>query len=425
MKLKDIIKINIYNIFLRPANYLLSSLLIHFQTYNNKILVYSAMPPATTGMASFALRIFKQNINDFIIINKFNHVLEYFYALFFEKNFNKNIFDISANISVLKNFTIKGKIFVIGNSPHHDETFKKAVETKGEANRFLYIGENLLLTPPLNYLNGWRKEKMEQIIEKYYNKKLEITFEEDLNTFWVKNNIYGLKIIKELTGINKFIVFNDYSRKLFEKEFSEDELKELEIYVINPPIDEIKDVKISKELIKSNEYLIGSFGLPQAQKSTHDIIEAVNLLNKSGEKIKLILAGYSVKKYLGTLNLDKNNIIIYEKPSTKKLLSLMKTVDIAIQLRPNSQGETSGCVSELLGLNKIIISTAGFVTNGLDKFCINVPPYISPEALAKVILESLNANNCITRNIFENYTFKNAANMIKEILWKYKAEDFK
>ena len=65
-----------------------------------------------------------------------------------------------------------------------------------------------------------------------------------------------------------------------------------------------------------------------------------------------------------------------------------------------------------------IITTKGFVTNGLEKYCINVDPYITPENLAKVITENLNNYKKIKDNddIFNHYSFLCAANKIKEIL---------
>ena len=224
MKVKEIIKIGLYKIFLQPVNWLLSSLLLTGQKNSEKTLVYSVMPPATTGMASFALNIFNKQKQDFLIVNKFNNIFYYLYAVFYEKQFNSNIFDISIDKQLNKNFKIDKKIFVVGNSSHHDETFKKAVASKGEENRYLYLGENLLITPALNYLNAWKKHNMEACIHKYYNKELDVTFDEDINKFWVKHNITGLKIIKELTGINKFIVFNENAKELLKKEFSKDEL---------------------------------------------------------------------------------------------------------------------------------------------------------------------------------------------------------
>lgn len=415
MKVKDIIKLGIYKTFLVPINWMLSLVLSFLQKkHNNKTMVYSVMPPASTGMAPFALKIFNKRKNDFLIVNKFNNPFEYLYAIFYGHSLNTNIFDISFDKYLMKNFKIQKKIFVIGNSPHHNETLKKAIETKGEENRYLYLGENLLFTPALNYLNAWKKEAMEETISKYYNKNLEVTFKEDLNIFWTKNNIYGLKIIKELTEINKFIVFNENAKDLFAKEFTSEELADIKINTINPPVEDLTTIPPAPQFASRDYVLIGSFGLPQKLKSTPDIIETINLLNKNGTKTKLLLAGYSVKEYLNTLSINKENIIAYDSPSEKKLLSLMKSVDIAIQLRPKNQGETSGCISELLGLKQKIITTKGFVTNGLEKYCINVDPYITPENLAKVITENLNNYKKIKDNddIFNHYSFLCAANKI-------------
>ena len=58
MKVKDIIKLGIYKTFLVPINWMLSLVLSFLQKkHNNKTMVYSVMPPASTGMAPFALAL--------------------------------------------------------------------------------------------------------------------------------------------------------------------------------------------------------------------------------------------------------------------------------------------------------------------------------------------------------------------------------
>ena len=106
----------------------------------------------------------------------------------------------------------------------------------------------------------------------------------------------------------------------------------------------------------------------------------------------------------------------FETKDTEDFISLMNSVDIAIQLRNNTIGESSGVINQLLGLNKKIITTKGFVSKELSKSVREVKPFISAEELALEILYYLEDKTIIDNSeLIEKYSFENLGKKILEL----------
>lgn len=389
-----------------------------FFSKNNKarVLVYSVMPPENTGMAPFALNIFNKR-EDFIVFSKHKYLLNYFNCLFSQKHFNKNVYPFELEKLIEKRTDVQSKIFVIGNSSHHKYTLDKAIDTKGENNRYLYLGENYVMGFLIEYFKLNTIEKIKNFIYKYYQKNVDIE-KQNIYESLTNANIYGTKILSEITGIKNFIVFSDNAIEFFKKDFGENEFADLNIKIAPTVIPSFNRKNNPQNTYENRDYImVGSFGISQKNKSTDDIVKAVNCMNAKGEKTKLLLAGYKVNNYIKALpeNITTEHIIAIENPNQNKLYELMASVDVAVQLRSVSHGELSGCISELLGLNKKVITTKNFVPNSIKKFCVEVEPFIAPEALANVISDELIRKNELDFTQLNTLDFKNCAEKIYEM----------
>ena len=237
----------------------------------------------------------------------------------------------------------------------------------------------------------------------------------------LNNNIYGIKIILSLTNITNIIVNNDKSEKLILNEIKGTEYdNKINIIKMFLPIEKLNKENIKKQYNKLPDNIyIGSFGQLDSVKCSDTIIKAINILNKKyNNKIKLVVSGYNAKDYINNIK-DKTlteNIMCFETKDTEDFISLMNSVDIAIQLRNNTIGESSGVINQLLGLNKKIIATKGFVSKELSKSVREVKPFISAEELALEILDYLEDKTIIdNRELIEKYSFENLANKLLEL----------
>jgi len=105
---------------------------------------------------------------------------------------------------------------------------------------------------------------------------------------------------------------------------------------------------------------LGHFGSLSADKGIAVTLAAVERL-RARRPAELVLAGFGVGAYAHRHGLDRIPWVeVHDSPAQARLLQLMASVDAAVQLREATHGESSGVVSQLLGLGKpVVVSRAG------------------------------------------------------------------
>ena len=112
-----------------------------------------------------------------------------------------------------------------------------------------------------------------------------------------------------------------------------------------------------------------------------------------------------------TVDSASKNIIIKHSPSDEELFKLMQSIDLAAQLRKNPHGESSGCIAQLLGLNKKILTTENFVDNKFKDFVYTLPSDADTEDLEKKILFCLQEPDKLN-NLYEEYSYEKLAELL-------------
>jgi glycosyltransferase involved in cell wall biosynthesis len=138
------------------------------------------------------------------------------------------------------------------------------------------------------------------------------------------------------------------------------------------------------------EIVVGSFGVPGPSKLTHVIIDAVERLHRKGLKVRLIIAGFSAKRYAEAMQDQARglNISVFDGPTDVQLATAMAAVDIAVQLRAINLGESSGVVPQLLAMSKrVIVSPVGSFLEFGDAVTF-APQDVTAESLAQLIEEA-------------------------------------
>lgn len=125
---------------------------------------------------------------------------------------------------------------------------------------------------------------------------------------------------------------------------------------------------------KSKGLRIGHFGSLGQGKGFRPMIEALRFL-RTTTPATLVLAGFGVARFARRHGLDGLSWVeIHDSPSDQGLLELMDSVDVAIQLRLVSEGESSGVVAQLLGLGKPVVATASGAFSEMGDAIASVPP---------------------------------------------------
>lgn len=370
---------------------------------SKKVALFSILPPQKSGIAEYSYKTFTSDTKLYDIFSDINGKELETYAK------SSNIFPL-----LLKRvFSYKARVFVLGNSEHHVKILKHAIKTNGEGGRILYLHESYLIDLFYWYYRQNTVLLKSKLIKNYAQHQKLIEKSKDLYADFITHKIYGIKLLIKLTGITNFIVNNDRAKEMIFEELSPELKKLVCVNVGFLPV--VNLINVKKENIDSSvDFVIGSFGKPQKQKSTDIIINATKILCERGIKIKLLLAGYGVNSYLK----DKkyNFIIPIDSPNEDDLYSLMKSVDLAIQLRPHPHGESSGCISQLFGMSQNIITTKGFVSKEFEKYCCIIDSEQTPESLANHILNRLHTKvNYLGQELSNTYSFCALAQKIYDI----------
>ena len=383
--------------------------------------LFGVLPPEETGIAIYNAKTFGIN-DEYHVFSDFSQPANYMIAK--ERtgdNYKNNFFSIDLFSTANKLFTYRKKIFVIGNSSHNAPYFNAAINEQDKNNSYLYLHEINMHNLLHNYLGFPLYHK---ILSAVYPENMEnISRSEEINFESVKNKIeYGIRAVLLLTGITNIFVNNENAKIMLLEDIKGTIFENtLSITTLFHPIPNLRNTEIDQKLIADDCIKIGSFGLCDNQmKSTNIIVDAVALLNEKYKKnAKCILAGYDAELYIpGNVSEIKQKYVIgFSNMTNDKFVSIMKQIDIAVQLRNYPHGESSGTIFQLLSLNKKIITSEGFIEKRFEKYCQVVPKFISSEELAKKILEILNIKDDITETdlLLKEYSFENLSDTILRI----------
>lgn len=313
------------------------------------------------------------------------------------------------------------KIFVLADSEHHINSLNEAIKTKGESNRYILLPEPVLIGLFFKKLSDSGDSFKDFMLKQYPmldGKIKDNNFYEVAKTY----DCYFIKPLIELTGITNFIVYTNHNKNRILKEVERENIK-INVKVINHSYERLSNIGKLNIKRKSGEFIIGTFGGPSYLKQTKEIIEAVDILNKEGFAIKLVISGFMIDKYISKNNINTDNLIVVDsKNNNKKFLEAMNSVDLAIQFRPKAFSASSGCVAELFGLKKEILVNEGFVPEDIKQYFNFAPDeYLTPQEIANIIKDILvkgERKMNPTDDVFKKYSFENVSKEVYDYVKK-------
>jgi hypothetical protein len=398
--------------------------LIYHNTKINKtssnIAVFGVLPPEKSGLAIY-------NSKTFGINNKFHIFSQFLLPDSYEKakesivnGYKDNFYPINHYSTLRTIYNYQKKIFILGNSFHNIHYLDAAIREKDKENSYLYCHEILMHNLLSAYYEFTEYKKILCNVYPEFNQEItKYTTEtvEAIQNIRKLNN--GIRAVLLLTGITNVIVNNSVARDKLVEELKGSTFEK--IIVIKKLFHPISHMP--KNTIRDNyshgidEIKIGTFGVPDDKtKSTITIINAVTLLNeKYGIKSKCILVGYDVDLYVATNpGLQQKYLSWYSNNTDEQIVSIMEQIDIAVQLRNNPHGESSGMISQLLGLNKCIITSENFLDDIFEKHCTVIRKLISAEELAEILYNVLINKKLLnySEQLCSEFSFKNLSEAI-------------
>lgn len=351
-----------------------------------RMAVFGVLPPEETGIADYNAFTFFGH-PDVDIFNGEEQV-EKFYDVTADRS-HGNVFPCYAYEKISPFY--QTRIFVLGNSPHNVPYLQMALAEKHKSASWLYLHEANLVNLVYFYYNEDIKH-IEQIIRHCYpEKNVNMTGVNDrisLISRLKEYNILCVRIVIKITKITNIIVNNGICEKniLFD-------VGNIPCYVHKAFLP-VMDLRGTKRMADwdASVIRIGTFGLPSDEsKQTNVVVEAVDLLrSRSGKNFRLVLAGYGTADYAAKhLDASHSFVDVHDSPDNATLCSMMRSVDVCVQLRPHPYGESSGIICQLAGMGQRVITTEGFVEGELARICCFVSSEVTVEKLAGAIFNEL------------------------------------
>lgn len=379
--------------------------------FKNKIRVFVAGSGAVT---EYAIKMYQELPDKFVIFADVKTLKEYKDLLKKYPKASGMIFPLCKNKKMIYDTSLK--LFYLGNSPHYKYLFKLLLKTKNIKNRWLVLPDIITIGACM-----YRFEKIRKIICDYYpefSDAVKKVDDKDILNFIFINKISFVRYLVDVTGIKNFVVVSEKGFNTIKSEMKN--ICDVNIYILKNIIKKLFPPQSKCNVKYSSKYLVGTFGIPHnTTKGTDKIIKAVQLLNKKGKSIDLVLAGMNVSDYEQTVE-NKDNCIFIDNPDYDDFLNIMSQCDVGIQLRENFFTFASGCMVELLGLGKPTILTTDMIDDKWNKIVNFVPDGVSVEDLADTIVSILETKvkNKIEDRLYEEYNSFNICSELYNFLKK-------
>lgn len=363
----------------------------------NKVAFISILPPENSGIATYSLYSCMSS----------EAGVDLFCPVINNESFNRNrqlLSTTATNLFPLSDFfdrdkycSYKAIILAFGASDHHAYflPFLKELSSKGSLTKVVVYLHDLHFQH--FFLHHFANSLLEAIEANYYlyNNRLPSKFSiiEKLRAIYFsrQNDTLGLRFFR-LLGIKRFLVNSDAAANLLKRDLGD--INEIEIKKIFLPVISFSRTDSHKSpLVKEDGWFyIGSFGIPSMGKCTPHIIRAIESLNMKGIKVKLVLAGWGVNRYLDSLPHQRDQVIAFDSLDNESMLSLMKDIDLAVQLRIMNGGESSGCIPMLFssGTPTLVSNVGSFSEYGDEVYKFNGN---LDSDLADFVLRIINSEN--------------------------------
>jgi len=320
------------------------------QPVGNEVAVVGALPPARTAIAPYTLDhlqsdrwrtwFFDSNSGPILATNRFLHP-------------GNRVLPVEVLRPTLAREDLGTLVFVLGNSEHHVKVLRAMMQTR----------------------LGCRQRRLAYLHEVNLSGLLRTYFGDDYETLrggsgeccdsdepWIRLAIdrvpeigRSLRFLADAADLDGLIVNSDACRRLIRAALGPD-ANRWSIDVTLLPI--VADLAGRPAPRAAGETLrVGTFGTGGDTKQLGLVAAAMDLLAQH-RPVRLTIAGWSAARQCRRLGIGSQPFIeVHDEPSDEVLAALMREVDVAVQLRVPTHGESSAAVVRLLGLGTHVIVT--------------------------------------------------------------------
>ncbi len=314
------------------------------------VAVVAALPPARTGIAPYTLRHLQS---------------DHWQTTFYDAGAGprlaaqQGLMPTSrlAPAEVFAAAALRGRhdavIFVLGNSSHHVKVLDAMMRSRGTAPRRLaYLHEASLDS----LFRAWLGPQADRLPEPSPAAPA---------SGWIARSLAAkpglgrhLRLLIERGELDGLIVNSAACRDLIRGAVGE-LVDTIPIEVVHLPVDAVAThPAVAQSAASPDEPLrIGSFGLAGDTKRLDALVQAFLLLRRR-RAAELLLAGWEARSYCRRTGISSvAGVEVLDAPNDERLFAAMRCVDVAVQLRTPTFGESSGVVHQLLALGTPLVVT--------------------------------------------------------------------
>ena len=346
------------------------------------ICVVSAMPPDKTGIATATLLTFREASFDVDIFAPYDCAENYLLALTDArlKDGRISVHHLAARPLAISQNRYLGQLFVLGNS-HHNFPIIRSLRRMSAFPPgppiAVYIHDPCLLHL-VRLVARSENRDFSQWLQHKYQLAEPLSQESDL----LDAGVYGIKALLEDINVKLVVVNSKVAQAVVERE-----LPGVRIECLFHPV---FDLDMTSSLPRSVPFQIGSFGIPNPGKRTNDVVEAFRLVRRSIPGARLILAGWGAGEFALRNGLTASEgYDIYDSPDDECFDRLLMSVDVAVQLRMQGRGESSGVIARLISAGVPIIASRIGAFAELDGLVEFLAPGEGADTLAKLMLSAV------------------------------------
>jgi glycosyltransferase involved in cell wall biosynthesis len=344
-----------------------------------RIAVAGVLPPSDTGIASYTWRYLQGRTWTTDFFSTTTHLPQRAPAEGLAPG-NRQ-FPAETLGAALHRIHYQGTLFVLGNSTHHTGVIASMLRTRLEPGqpRWAYLHEADLWSPVAAILESGRQflrdEPASPIPPNTPN--------------WIRQAIQempglapSLRFLRRRGNLHGFIVNSCACRDLIHAALG----PEAEGWPIEVAFLPVAPTHLLPCHPPDNVLRVGFFGMPARNKRPDLVVKAFEQLAKQ-RSAHLTLAGWGMGAFCKSLGLlGRKDVLCLDAPSDEQLEEAMAGVDIAVQLRVPTIGETSGVICQMLALGtRIIVTDVGSYAEIDDGLVFKIPVDADAEYLAKVL----------------------------------------
>lgn len=348
----------------------------HRQLPRSRIAVAGVLPPQDTGIAAYTLRHLQSADwgTDFFTESTPRLAAEGDQEL----RSGNRVLPQEIMPLALRRGIHSHAVFVLGNSPHHAGALEALLATRMETttSRWAYLHEADIWALIAHVLGAASNRLLPEVADPGPS-SAPAWIRRALKTFpGLRPGLQFLRRKGRLDGLLvNSIACRDLIRAALGPEAEGWSIRTLFLPIAEPPHFPAR--------AGSRALTVGFFGVPALNKLPKLVVGAFDLLRRETEA-NLVLAGWGMRAFCETHGLlGREDVTCLESPSDEALAHAMASVDVAVQLRVPTIGETSGVVGQLLALEKAVIVTGeGSYAELEDPRVLKVPADVTAPELA-------------------------------------------